>query len=67
MDLIGKIIVFYKNKVVIFKFFFLIDFRSLNAITGWIKICLSSEQKKTDFKPDSDIDTMTSLVSIYLF
>ncbi|XP_025419969.1 exocyst complex component 5 [Sipha flava] len=41
-----------------------IDFgldRSLNAITGWIKICLTSEQKKSDFKPDSDVDTMTSV------
>ncbi|KAL5238755.1 hypothetical protein ACI65C_006165 [Semiaphis heraclei] len=41
-----------------------IDFgldRSLNAITGWIKICLSSEQKKSDFKPETDVDTMTSV------
>lgn len=39
-----------------------ICFRSLNAITGWIKICLSSEQKKSDFKPETDVDTMTSMV-----
>ncbi|XP_050438266.1 exocyst complex component 5 [Adelges cooleyi] len=41
-----------------------IDFgldRSLNAITGWIKICLATEQKKTDFRPETDIDTMTSV------
>lgn len=37
-------------------------FRSLNSITGWIKICLSSEQKKSDFKPETDVDTMTSQV-----
>lgn len=42
-----------------------IYFRSLNAITGWIKICLTSEQKKSDFKPETDVDTMTSVVRTY--
>lgn len=34
--------------------------RSLNAICNWVKIYLQSEQKKTDFKPESDIDTVAS-------
>ncbi|VVC29722.1 Hypothetical protein CINCED_3A010914 [Cinara cedri] len=46
-----------------------IDFgldRSLNAITGWIKICLASEQKKSDFKPEADVDTMISVACKYV-
>lgn len=35
--------------------------RSLNSICNWVKIYLQSEQKKTDFKPESDIDTVASL------
>lgn len=34
--------------------------RSLNSICNWLKIYLQSEQKKTDFKPESDIDTVAS-------
>jgi exocyst complex component 5 len=34
--------------------------RALNAICNWVKIYLQSEQKKTDFKPESDIDTVAS-------
>uniref|UniRef100_A0A1B6CXT9 Exocyst complex component 5 n=1 Tax=Clastoptera arizonana TaxID=38151 RepID=A0A1B6CXT9_9HEMI len=34
--------------------------RTINAITGWIKIFLQTEQKKTDFKPETDVDTLTS-------
>lgn len=34
--------------------------RSLNSICNWMKIYLQSEQKKTDFKPESDIDTVAS-------
>lgn len=34
--------------------------RALNSICNWIKIYLQSEQKKTDFKPESDIDTVAS-------
>jgi hypothetical protein len=34
--------------------------RSLNSICNWVKIYLQSEQKKTDFKPESDIDTVAS-------
>lgn len=34
--------------------------RTLNAIFGWVKTYLSNEQKKTDFKPDSDVDTVAS-------
>ncbi|KAI5746678.1 hypothetical protein M8J77_006268 [Diaphorina citri] len=34
--------------------------RSLNAIVSWIKIYLQSEQRKSDFKPEGDIDTLAS-------
>ncbi|CAO1426337.1 unnamed protein product [Diamesa hyperborea] len=34
--------------------------RALNSIFLWVKIYLQSEQKKTDFKPESDIDTVAS-------
>jgi exocyst complex component 5 len=34
--------------------------RALNSICNWVKIYLQSEQKKTDFKPESDIDTVAS-------
>ncbi|XP_066993892.1 exocyst complex component 5 isoform X2 [Anabrus simplex] len=34
--------------------------RSINAIVGWVKIYLQTEQKKTDFKPETDVDTLAS-------
>lgn len=34
--------------------------RVLSAIVGWVKIYLQTEQKKTDFKPEADLDTMAS-------
>lgn len=34
--------------------------RSLNAIVSWIRIYLQSEQRKSDFKPEGDIDTLAS-------
>lgn len=35
--------------------------RSLNAISNWVKLYLQSEQKKSDFKPESDdFDTVAS-------
>lgn len=34
--------------------------RALSSICNWVKIYLQSEQKKTDFKPESDIDTVAS-------
>lgn len=34
--------------------------RTLSAIVGWVKIYLQTEQKKTDFKPEADLDTMAS-------
>lgn len=38
--------------------------RALNAILGWVKIYLQNEQKKTDFKPETDdFDTIASPVS----
>ncbi|KAJ9578780.1 hypothetical protein L9F63_004988 [Diploptera punctata] len=33
--------------------------RSINAIVGWVKIYLQTEQKKTDF-PETDLDTLAS-------
>lgn len=34
--------------------------RAINAIIGWVKTYLQSEQRKTDFKPESDFDTIAS-------
>ncbi|XP_049877648.1 exocyst complex component 5 [Pectinophora gossypiella] len=34
--------------------------RAIAAIVGWVKIHLQTEQKKTDFKPEGDIDTLAS-------
>lgn len=34
--------------------------RAINAIIGWVKVYLQSEQRKTDFKPESDFDTVAS-------
>lgn len=34
--------------------------RSINALIGWIKVYLQSEQKKNDFRPDTDVDTVAS-------
>lgn len=37
--------------------------RAIAAIVGWVKLHLQTEQKKTDFKPEGDIDTLASPVS----
>lgn len=34
--------------------------RSINAIVGWVKIYLQNEQRKTDFRPESDVDTLNT-------
>ncbi|XP_017890253.1 exocyst complex component 5 [Ceratina calcarata] len=34
--------------------------RSINALIGWVKIYLQNEQRKTDFKPDTDVDTLST-------
>ncbi|CAG9789306.1 unnamed protein product [Diatraea saccharalis] len=34
--------------------------RAIAAIVGWVKLYLQTEQKKTDFKPEGDIDTIAS-------
>lgn len=34
--------------------------RSINAIVGWVKVYLQNEQRKTDFKPETDVDTLTT-------
>ena len=37
--------------------------RAIVAIVSWVKLHLQTEQKKTDFKPEGDIDTLASSVS----
>jgi hypothetical protein len=37
--------------------------RAISAIVSWVKLHLQTEQKKTDFKPEGDIDTIASPVS----
>ncbi|KAJ0173631.1 hypothetical protein K1T71_010780 [Dendrolimus kikuchii] len=34
--------------------------RAIAAIVSWVKLHLQTEQKKTDFKPEGDIDTIAS-------
>ncbi|KAG7202557.1 hypothetical protein KM043_009753 [Ampulex compressa] len=34
--------------------------RSINAIVGWVKVFLQNEQRKTDFKPETDVDTLNT-------
>lgn len=34
--------------------------RSINVLMTWVKNNLTSEQKKTDFKPEHDVDTVAS-------
>ncbi|XP_059053207.1 exocyst complex component 5 [Achroia grisella] len=34
--------------------------RAISAIVGWVKLHLQTEQKKTDYKPEGDIDTLAS-------
>uniref|UniRef100_A0A2A4K627 Exocyst complex component 5 n=1 Tax=Heliothis virescens TaxID=7102 RepID=A0A2A4K627_HELVI len=34
--------------------------RAIAAIVSWVKLHLQTEQKKTDFKPEGDIDTLAS-------
>lgn len=42
--------------------------RSLNAVITWVKNCLQNEQKKTDFKPETDVDTLpTQVQKIIIF
>lgn len=36
--------------------------RTMNAIIGWVKLYLQSEQKKSDYKPEVDVDTISSTV-----
>lgn len=36
--------------------------RAIAAIVSWVKLHLQTEQKKTDFKPEGDIDTLASPV-----
>ncbi|XP_022817885.1 exocyst complex component 5 [Spodoptera litura] len=34
--------------------------RAISAIVNWVRMHLQNEQKKTDFKPEGDIDTLAS-------
>lgn len=35
--------------------------RSINAVVGWVKIYLQTEQRKTDFKPETEmVDTLNT-------
>ncbi|XP_015590995.1 exocyst complex component 5 [Cephus cinctus] len=34
--------------------------RSINVIVGWVKMYLQSEQRKSDFKPETDVDTLNT-------
>ncbi|XP_047994630.1 exocyst complex component 5 isoform X2 [Leguminivora glycinivorella] len=34
--------------------------RAISAIVGWVKLHLQTEQKKSDFKPEGDVDTLAS-------
>ncbi|XP_045537856.1 exocyst complex component 5 [Papilio machaon] len=34
--------------------------RAIAAVVGWVRLHLNTEQKKTDFKPEGDIDTIAS-------
>ncbi|RVE42509.1 hypothetical protein evm_012852, partial [Chilo suppressalis] len=34
--------------------------RAIAAVVSWVKLHLQTEQKKTDFKPEGDIDTLAS-------
>jgi len=38
--------------------------RSLGAVFGWVKLYLQNEQKKSDFKPETDVDTMASMACV---
>lgn len=38
--------------------------RSISAVIGWVKVYLQYEQKKTDYKPETDVDTISSAVII---
>ncbi|CAB3383453.1 Hypothetical predicted protein [Cloeon dipterum] len=38
--------------------------RTITAIVGWVKSYLQSEQKKSDFKPETDVDTLSSQASL---
>ncbi|XP_055376751.1 exocyst complex component 5 [Condylostylus longicornis] len=40
--------------------------RVLNSIIGWVKIYLQTEQKKTDYKPENDVDTLSSQVCLHV-
>uniref|UniRef100_A0A6B2E7R4 Exocyst complex component 5 n=1 Tax=Phlebotomus kandelakii TaxID=1109342 RepID=A0A6B2E7R4_9DIPT len=40
--------------------------RSINALVGWVKVYLQNEQRKSDFKPDTDIDTVASPACLHV-
>lgn len=40
--------------------------RQLNALVGYIRFILMSEQKKNDFKPDNDFQQITVMSNVRL-
>uniref|UniRef100_A0A1A9VR06 Exocyst complex component 5 n=1 Tax=Glossina austeni TaxID=7395 RepID=A0A1A9VR06_GLOAU len=40
--------------------------RTINAVIGWVKLYLQNEQKKTDYKPDTDVDTISSAACLHV-
>lgn len=40
--------------------------RSINALVSWVKVYLQAEQKKSDFKPDTDVDTVASSACLFV-
>ncbi|XP_037039583.1 exocyst complex component 5 [Bradysia coprophila] len=40
--------------------------RSINALIGWIKVYLQNEQRKSDFRPETDVDTVASPACLHV-
>lgn len=40
--------------------------RSSTALIGWIKVYLQNEQKKSDFRPETDVDTVASPACLHV-
>uniref|UniRef100_A0A1A9X184 Exocyst complex component 5 n=1 Tax=Glossina brevipalpis TaxID=37001 RepID=A0A1A9X184_9MUSC len=40
--------------------------RTINAVIAWVKLYLQNEQKKTDYKPDTDVDTISSAACLHI-
>ncbi|KAG4071151.1 hypothetical protein HA402_003283 [Bradysia odoriphaga] len=40
--------------------------RSINALIAWIKVYLQNEQRKSDFRPETDVDTVASPACLHV-